>query len=109
MLIEQRCVVSITVCHAELNAIFNKTSANLRDCTMYVSLFPCNECAKLIIQAGIRKVVYASDTKFDKDEYLASRRLLCMAGVKQTLVVMPFHNISKKFSTIYISLFFCAW
>lgn len=42
----------LTVCHAELNAIMNKNSADVKDCTMYVALFPCNECAKLIIQAG---------------------------------------------------------
>lgn len=41
-----------TVCHAELNAIMNKNSADVKSCTMYVALFPCNECAKLIIQAG---------------------------------------------------------
>lgn len=41
-----------TVCHAELNAIMNKNSADVKGCTMYVALFPCNECAKLIIQAG---------------------------------------------------------
>lgn len=41
-----------TVCHAELNAIMNKNSADVKGCSMYVALFPCNECAKLIIQAG---------------------------------------------------------
>lgn len=40
------------MCHAELNAIMNKNSADVKGCTMYVALFPCNECAKLIIQAG---------------------------------------------------------
>lgn len=44
---------SSTVCHAELNAIMNKNSADVKGCTMYVALFPCNECAKLIIQAGL--------------------------------------------------------
>lgn len=42
------------VCHAELNAIMNKNSADVKGCTIYVALFPCNECAKLIIQAGRR-------------------------------------------------------
>lgn len=41
-----------SVCHAELNAIMNKNSADVKGCSMYVALFPCNECAKLIIQAG---------------------------------------------------------
>ena len=47
------------VCHAEMNAIMNKNSASLDGCRIYVSLFPCNECAKLIIQSGIKKVLYA--------------------------------------------------
>lgn len=45
------------VCHAELNAIMNKNSADVKGCTMYVALFPCNECAKLIIQAGRTRAV----------------------------------------------------
>lgn len=49
------------VCHAEMNAIMNKNEANLNNCTMFVSLFPCNECAKLIIQSGIKKLVYLND------------------------------------------------
>ncbi|XP_072806598.1 deoxycytidylate deaminase isoform X4 [Vicugna pacos] len=43
------------VCHAELNAIMNKNSADVKGCSMYVALFPCNECAKLIIQAALRR------------------------------------------------------
>ena len=49
-------LVIFSVCHAELNAIMNKNSADVHDCTIYVALFPCNECAKLIIQSGIREV-----------------------------------------------------
>lgn len=45
------------VCHAELNAIMNKNSADVKGCSMYVALFPCNECAKLIIQAGRTRAV----------------------------------------------------
>ena len=48
------------VCHSELNAILN-SKANLKDCTLYVTLFPCNECAKAIVQTGIKKVIYLSD------------------------------------------------
>ena len=48
------------VCHSELNAILN-SKTNLKDCTLYVTLFPCNECAKAIVQTGIKKVVYLSD------------------------------------------------
>ncbi|MEQ2210391.1 hypothetical protein XENOCAPTIV_012760 [Xenoophorus captivus] len=71
-----------TVCHAELNAIMNKNSADVKGCTMYVALFPCNECAKLIIQAGLKEVVYHSDKYHHTPEMVASRRLLSMAGVQ---------------------------
>ncbi|XP_061535830.1 deoxycytidylate deaminase isoform X2 [Phycodurus eques] len=70
------------VCHAELNAIMNKNSADVKGCTMYVALFPCNECAKLIIQAGIKEVVYLSDKYHNTPEMTASRRLLNMAGIQ---------------------------
>lgn len=48
----------VLVCHAELNAILNKNAADVQGCKMYVALFPCNECAKLIIQSGIKHVGY---------------------------------------------------
>jgi len=70
------------ICHAEMNAILNKNSSDLRDCTMYVDFFPCNECAKLVIQAGIKKVVYMRDKYKDKPAFIASRKLLEMAGVE---------------------------
>jgi dCMP deaminase len=54
------------VCHAELNAIMNKNSADVKGCRLFVALFPCNECAKLIIQSGIREVVYMSDKHRDQ-------------------------------------------
>ena len=70
------------VCHAEMNAICNKNSADVKGCTMYVALFPCNECAKLIIQSGISKVIYYSDKYRAKEEMVASRKLLEMAEVQ---------------------------
>ena len=70
------------VCHAELNAILNKNTADIKGCTIYVVLFPCNECAKLIIQSGIVTVLYVSDKYHDNVEIVASRKLLDMAGVK---------------------------
>jgi dCMP deaminase len=73
------------VCHAELNAIVNKNSSDLKNCTLFVGLFPCNECAKLIIQSGIKKVVYISDKYKDKPEYIASKRLLQMANIETIL------------------------
>ncbi|KAF5901871.1 deoxycytidylate deaminase, partial [Clarias magur] len=69
------------VCHAEMNAIMNKNSADVKGCTMYVALFPCNECAKLVIQSGIKEVVYLSDKYHSTPEMEASRRLLDLARV----------------------------
>lgn len=71
------------VVHAELNAILNSTS-DLRGCTLYVSLFPCNECAKAIIQSGIARIVYESDKYADSDSTIASKRMLTSAGVELT-------------------------
>ena len=72
------------VVHAELNAILNASEKNLRGAVVYVGLFPCNECAKAIIQAGISEVVYLSDKYHDTPSTVASRRMLLAAGVKLT-------------------------
>ena len=72
------------VCHAELNAILNAGGNSLKDCRIYVALFPCNECAKAIIQSGINEVIYISDKYADSDATLASKRMLASAGVKLT-------------------------
>ena len=69
------------VCHAEVNAILNKNCESLAGCRIYVTLFPCNECAKLVIQSGIREVVFLSDSHKNSDAMKASRRMLAMAGV----------------------------
>ena len=70
------------VVHAELNAILNARGKSLRGARIYVDLFPCNECAKAIIQSGIREVVYFSDKYADTDDTRASRRMLSSAGVR---------------------------
>jgi dCMP deaminase len=71
------------VCHAEMNAITNASNKpELEGASMYVSLFPCNECAKLIVQVGIREIVYLSDRYRDTDIMIASRRILEMAGIR---------------------------
>ncbi|XP_029138187.2 deoxycytidylate deaminase-like [Labrus bergylta] len=70
------------VCHAELNAIMNTNGADVKGCSMYVALFPCNECAKLIIQGGIKEVIYLSDMYKDRVEFKASRKMLEGAGIK---------------------------
>ena len=73
------------VCHAELNAILNCNSGNVRGCTVYTTLFPCNECAKAIIQSGIAEVVYMEDKYSDSDSVKASKRMFDTAGVKYRL------------------------
>ena len=70
------------VCHAELNAILNSPISSLKGATLYVALFPCNECAKAIIQTGIRKVVYLSNKYETSDSTKASRMMLSAAGVE---------------------------
>lgn len=69
------------VCHAELNAILNSIK-NLKNCSIYVGLFPCNECAKAIIQSGIREIIYLSDKYRDSEQNIASKKMLDSAGVK---------------------------
>ena len=72
------------VCHSELNAILNYTGSTLKQSRIYVTLFPCNECAKAIIQSGIKEVIYMSDQYKDPDSVKVSKKMLDMAGVKYT-------------------------
>lgn len=69
------------VVHAELNAILNSTLTDQTGCQLYVSLFPCNECAKAIIQTGIKNVIYLSDKHKDKESTQAAKIMFKMAGV----------------------------
>ena len=68
--------------HRELNAILNYGGGNLKGAKIYVSLFPCNECAKAIIQAGIKEVIYDSDKYDDTASVIASKRMMDSAGVR---------------------------
>ena len=68
------------VCHAELNAILN-CNTDLHGCTLYVTLFPCNECAKAIIQSGIRRVVYLENKYAGTDSITASEMMFRLTGV----------------------------
>lgn len=70
------------VTHSELNAILNYRGGSLEGAKLYVSLFPCNECAKAIIQSGIRKIVYEEDKYADQDNVIASKRMLQASGVE---------------------------
>ena len=89
-----------------MNAILNKNSASVSGGRMYVALFPCNECAKLIIQSGLKEVIYLSDKYHDQPAFVASRRMLDMAGVvqrqhapKNTRVVIEFGTAEADAAT----------
>lgn len=73
------------VCHAELNAILNSTK-NLQGATIYVTLFPCNECTKAIIQSGIKNLVYISDKYKNLEMTVASKRMLDSANISYTQI-----------------------
>lgn len=80
------------VVHAEPNAILNST-VSLDNSTLYVTLFPCNECAKLIIQSGIKEVVFMEDKYHDQISFLASRKMFDSA-----------HVVYRKMKKVEISL-----
>ena len=84
------------VVHAELNAILNANGRDLRNSRVYVALFPCNECAKAIIQSGVKEVVYLSDKYDGTKENLASKRMLDAAGVKYTRLCADTKTIVLK-------------
>ena len=72
------------VCHSELNAILNARGRDLTGCKLYVTLFPCNECAKAIIQSGIKEVVYEEDLYPNLDSTKAAKKMFSSAKVKLT-------------------------
>jgi len=80
------------VCHAELNAILNCHGGSVKGAVCYTTLFPCNECAKAIIQSGISEVVYLSDKYAETDSTKASKRMFDSAGVKYR----PFETTGKE-------------
>lgn len=85
------------VCHAELNAILNSISRDLKDCRIYVALFPCNECAKAIIQTGIKEIIYLSDKYADTDSVIASKIMLKNANVKLRQLVPHMDSVEISF------------
>ena len=85
------------VVHAELNAILNASGRDLRGSRIYVALFPCNECAKAIIQSGVKEVLYLSDKYADTMGNLASKRMLDAAGVKYTRLSTGLTSITLDF------------
>ncbi len=88
------------VCHAEMNAILNYRGykKDLERAKIYVDLFPCNECAKIIIQSGIKEVIYLSDKYSNSENNIASRKLFDECGVKYSKInVENGKEISLKF------------
>ena len=77
--------------HSELNAILNYRGGSLEGATIYVTLFPCNECAKAIIQSGIRTLVYDSDKYADTAMVKASKKMLKAAGVQ----IIPYTHTGR--------------
>lgn len=86
------------ICHAEMNAILNSPHNSLKGCSVYVSLFPCNECAKAIIQSGINEIVYLSDKYKETDIIHASKRMLNAAGVKLRQYHPKIKNLKLDFT-----------
>ena len=78
--------------HSELNAILNYNGGSLAGAKLYVSLFPCNECAKAIIQSGIKEVIYDSDKYADTPSVIASKRMMDAAGVRYH----QYHRTGRK-------------
>lgn len=72
------------VCHAELNAILNFRGGSLEGSKIYTTLFPCNECAKAIIQSGVSEIIYKSNKYADSDSVVASTLMFKTAGIKMT-------------------------
>jgi dCMP deaminase len=85
------------VCHAELNAILNSIPGNLKDCSLYTVLFPCNECAKVIIQAGIKKIVYLEDIYAGTDSVKAAKIMFEQAKVE-------YYRLEPQIKTIQIKM-----
>ena len=83
------------VCHAEMNAIINYRGSRkeLEGAKVYVDLFPCNECAKIIIQSGIKEVIYLSDKYASQDAFIASKKLFDSCGVKYRQIELAGYEV----------------
>lgn len=86
------------VCHAELNAVLNSISTNLKGARIYVALFPCNECTKVIIQSGINEIIYLSDKYKDTDSVKASKIMLERANITYRQFTPSRSSITLYFS-----------
>ena len=79
------------VCHAEENAVYNSHSKPI-SAKVYCTLFPCNECAKTIIQNGIQEVIYESDKYKDVDIFIVGKKLFDLSGVKYRQYICAEHG-----------------
>ena len=86
------------VVHAELNAVLTANGRDLRGSKLYVALFPCNECAKAIIQSGVKEVYYLSDKYAASKATLASKRMMDSAGVTSTQLRTHLKSITLDFT-----------
>ena len=84
------------VTHSELNAILNYRGGSLAGAKLYVSLFPCNECAKAIIQSGIREIIYYDNKYADSDATKASQRMFLLTGV----TCRPYHHTERQMTLV---------
>ncbi len=89
-------------CHAELNAILNSLGRSLEGCKIFTTLFPCNECAKAIIQSGIREVIYLSDKYSNSSTNIASKFLFDKSRVKIRQMVTNRESLHISFNPIKI-------
>lgn len=87
------------VCHAELNAVLNSITLDLRGCRLYVALFPCNECTKVIIQSGIGEIIYMSDKYKDTESVQASKIMMEKSNTKYRHFVPSRNSILLNFQT----------
>lgn len=88
------------VCHAEVNAILNKNSIDVKDCQLFVALFPCNECSKIIVQSKIKEVIYLSDKYAGKPSTIASKKMLDAAKIKYRQFIPKQEKIVIDFSKV---------
>ena len=86
------------LCHAELNAYVNRNTSSLKHCTLYITDFPCNECAKLIIQSGIDHIVYCR-VRDEEDERTKAARLMFERAEISSRIYKPENNIKINFET----------
>lgn len=87
-------------CHAELNAIANKNCESVQNCTIYVLQFPCCECAKILIQSGIKNIYFLNEETFQSTDAKAACRMFDAVDIKYTKLDMVTNKIVIDFDAI---------